>query len=96
MGGKVLELESERLKAAGIQEGMIAGAIKTCKKFKLDQEAAVKNVIEEFFLSEKDAINYVKKYWQYIMYSISYEKKMPGKEQVILWEEKCWNCCFEV
>ena len=63
MGGKVLELESERLKAAGIQKGMIAGAIKTCKKFKLDQEAAVKNVIEEFSLSEKDAINYVKKYW---------------------------------
>ena len=59
MGGKVLELESERLKT----EGMIAGAIKTCKKFKLDQEAAVKNVIEEFSLSEKDAINYVKKYW---------------------------------
>ena len=59
MGGKVLELESERLKT----EGMIAGAIKTCKKFKLDQEAAVKNVIEEFSLSENDAINYVKKYW---------------------------------
>ena len=59
MGGKVLELESERLKT----EGMIAGAIKTCKKFKLNQEAAVKNVIEEFSLSEKDAINYVKKYW---------------------------------
>ena len=63
MGGKVLELESERLKAEGIQEGMIAGTIKTCKKFKLDQEAAVKNVIEELSLSEKDAINYVKKYW---------------------------------
>ena len=55
----MLELESERLKT----EGMIAGAIKTCKKFKLDQEAAVKNVIEEFSLSENDAINYVKKYW---------------------------------
>ena len=63
MGGKVLELESERLKAEGIQEGMIVGAIRTCKKFKLDQEAAVKNVIEEFSLSENDAINYVKKYW---------------------------------
>ena len=59
MGGKVLELESERLKA----EGMIAGAIKTCKKFKLDQEAAIKNIIEEFSLSEEDASNYVKKYW---------------------------------
>ena len=35
MGGKVLELESERLKV----EGMIASAIKTCKKFNLDQEA---------------------------------------------------------
>ena len=59
MGGKVLELESERLKT----EGMIAGAIKTCKKFKLDQKAAIKNVMEEFSLSEEDAINYVKKYW---------------------------------
>ena len=59
MGGKVLELESERLKT----EGMIAGAIRTCKKFKLDQEAAVKNVMEEFSLSEEEAVNYVKKYW---------------------------------
>ena len=58
MGGKVLELESERLKT----EGMIAGAIKTCKKFKLDQEASVKNIMEEFSLSEEDASNYVKKY----------------------------------
>ncbi|MDU5440767.1 MAG: hypothetical protein E6109_15700 [Ruminococcus sp.] len=63
MGGKVLELESERLKAEGIQEGMIAGAIRTCKKFKLAQEAAVKNVMEEFSLSEEEAVNYVKKYW---------------------------------
>ena len=63
MGGKVLELESERLKAEGIQEGMIAGTIKTCKKFKLDQETAIKNVKEEFSLSEEDAINYMKKYW---------------------------------
>ena len=63
MGGKVLELESERLKAEGIQEGMIAGAIRTCKKFKLDKEAVVKNVMEEFSLSEEDAVNYVKKYW---------------------------------
>ena len=55
----MLELESERLKA----EGMIAGAIKTCKKFRLDQKAAIENVVEQFSLSEKDAINYVKKYW---------------------------------
>ena len=86
----------EELKMEGKQEGMIAGTVKTCRKFKLDQKATVKNVMEEFSLSEEEAVNYVKKYWQYIMYSISYEKKMPGKEQVILWEEKCWNCCFEV
>lgn len=53
----------EELKMEGKQEGMIAGTVKTCKKFKLDQKAAIKNVIEEFSLSEKDAINYVKKYW---------------------------------
>ena len=42
---------------------MIAGAIKTCRKFKLDQEAAIGNVMEEFFLSKEDDSNYVKKYW---------------------------------
>ena len=59
------ELKMEGLqegKKEGLQEGMIAGTIKTCKKFKLDQKAAIKNVIEEFSLSE-EAINYVKKYW---------------------------------
>ena len=55
----MLVLESERLNA----EGMIAGAIITCKKFKLDQKAAIEYVVEQFSLSEKDAINYVKKYW---------------------------------
>ncbi|RHO86047.1 hypothetical protein DW049_12275 [Ruminococcus sp. AF41-9] len=50
-------------KKEGLQEGMIAGTIKTCKKFKLDQKAAIKNVMEEFSLSEEDAIDYVKKYW---------------------------------
>ena len=47
----------------GKQEGMIAGTVKTCRKFKLDQKATVKNVMEEFSLSEKEAVNYVKKYW---------------------------------
>ncbi|MBS6423309.1 MAG: hypothetical protein KH399_03600 [Ruminococcus sp.] len=47
----------------GKQEGMIAGTVKTCRKFKLDQEATVKNVMEEFSLSEEEAVNYVKKYW---------------------------------
>ena len=50
-------------KKEGLQEGMIAGTIKTCKKFKLDQEAAIKNIMEEFSLSKEDAVNYVKKYW---------------------------------
>ena len=53
----------EELKMEGKQEGMIAGTVKTCKTFKLDQKATVKNVMEEFSLSEEDAINYVKKYW---------------------------------
>ena len=50
-------------KKEGLQEGMIAGTIKTCKKFKLDQKATIKNVMEEFSLSEEDAVDYVKKYW---------------------------------
>ena len=53
----------EELKIEGKQEGMIAGTVKTCRKFKLDQEATVKNVMEEFSLSEEEAVNYVKKYW---------------------------------
>ena len=60
------ELKMEGLqegKKEGLQEGMIAGTIKTCKKFKLNQEAAVKNIMEEFSLSKEDASNYVKKYW---------------------------------
>lgn len=56
----------EELKMEGKQEGMIAGTVKTCRKFKLDQEATVKNVMEEFSLSEEEAVNYVKKYWQLI------------------------------
>lgn len=47
----------------GIQEGMIAGMIKTCKKFKFDQEATVKNVMEEFSLSKEEAEKYIKLYW---------------------------------
>ena len=53
----------EELKMEGKQEGMIAGTVKTCRKFKLDQKATVKNVMEEFSLSEEEAVNYVKKYW---------------------------------
>ena len=53
----------EELEKKAEQEGMIAGTIKACKKFKFKQEVAVKNIMEEFSLSKETAIDYVKKYW---------------------------------
>ena len=46
----------------GIQEG-IQGTINTCKKFRINQEEAQKNLIEEFALSEDKAKEYMNLYW---------------------------------
>ena len=46
----------------GIQEG-IQGTINTCKKFRINQEEALKNLIEEFALSEDKAKEYMNLYW---------------------------------
>ena len=43
----------------GIQEG-IQGTINTCKKFRINQEEALKNLIEEFALSEDKAKEYIR------------------------------------
>ena len=37
--------------------------LKPVENLNSDQEAAIGNVMEEFFLSKEDASNYVKKYW---------------------------------
>ena len=50
----------------GIQEGKLEGiqvTINTCKKFHITQEEALKNLIEEFALSEGKAKEYMDLYW---------------------------------
>ena len=59
------ELEQQGIQK-GIQEGMqqgIAANIRTCKTFHISKEAAVKNIMKEFALSEEEANEYMKKYW---------------------------------
>ena len=47
----------------GREEGKLEGTIKTCKKFKLSREEAIKNIIEEFSLSDEEAEKYMEMYW---------------------------------
>ena len=51
-------------KIEGEQEGKVQGIVLTCRKFKISQEETIKNLIEEFSFSEKEANNYMKKYWK--------------------------------
>lgn len=53
----------EELEKKAEQEGIIRGTIKTCKKFNLSREDAIKNIIEEFSLTDEDAEKYMKMYW---------------------------------
>ena len=58
--------EGEKAKREGIQEGKLEGiqvTINTCKKFHITQEEALKNLIEEFALSEGKAKEYMDLYW---------------------------------
>ena len=50
-------------KIEGQQEGKVQGIVLACRKFKISQEETLKNLIEEFSFSEKEANNYIKKYW---------------------------------
>ena len=45
------------------EEGIIAGTIKTYKKFKVSREETTKNIIEECSLSDEDAEKYMEMYW---------------------------------
>jgi hypothetical protein len=50
----------------GIQRGRLEGIlanIRTCKTFHISKEDTIKNIAKEFSLPEKDAIEYVEKYW---------------------------------
>ena len=46
----------------GMQKGILAN-IRTCKNFHISKEDTIKNIAKEFSLPEKDAIEYVEKYW---------------------------------
>ena len=56
------DLKKEGVKE-GIQEGEVKGTIKTCKKFNLDQDATIKNIMSDFSLSKEEALTYIRKYW---------------------------------
>ena len=59
---KALEEWEEKIRQEGRQEGIRAN-IRTCKKFNISQDSAIKNLMEEFSLPEKNAAEYVKQYW---------------------------------
>ena len=66
--------EGEKAKKEGRQQGLLEGklegiregiqrTINTCKKFHINQEEALKNLIEVFALSEDKAKEYMNLYW---------------------------------
>ena len=49
----------------GQREGQLEGiraTIRTCKKFNISEEDIIRNIMEEFSLSQEEASGYVKKY----------------------------------
>ena len=59
------EGEKARLKGRleGKREGKIEGTINICKKFHVNQEETLRNLIEEFALSDDKAREYMNMYW---------------------------------
>lgn len=57
-----LEELEKKAEQEGIEKG-IQATIRTCKNFNIDKDAAIKNLMKEFALSEEDAVSYVEKYW---------------------------------
>ena len=53
----------EEMKKQEGKKAKIEGTIHTCKKFHITQEETLKNLIEEFTLSEDKAKEYIKMYW---------------------------------
>ena len=47
----------------GRLEGKIEGTINICKKFHVNQEETLRNLIEEFALSDDKAREYMNMYW---------------------------------
>ena len=59
----------EELRREGVLEGQregrlegIRATIRTCKKFNISEEDIIRNIMEEFSLSQEKASGYVKKY----------------------------------
>ena len=46
----------------GILEG-IRATVRTCRNFNISETDTVRNIMDEFSLSQEEAVNYVKKYW---------------------------------
>ena len=46
----------------GILEG-IRATVRTCRNFNISEADTVRNIMNEFSLSQEEAVNYVKKYW---------------------------------
>ena len=46
----------------GILEG-IRATVRTCRNFNISETDTVRNIMNEFSLSQEEAVNYVKKYW---------------------------------
>ena len=59
------EGEKARLKGRleGKLEGKIEGTINICEKFHVNQEETLRNLIEEFALSDDKAREYMNMYW---------------------------------
>ena len=47
----------------GRKEGGIQASIRICKRFNMNQEDVVQNIMKDFSLSEKEATEYVRMYW---------------------------------
>ena len=71
MGGKVLELESDKLIKEGIELGITQGIsqgiqvlAETSQKYGIDKLVLENELREKFNLTESEARNYIEKYWK--------------------------------
>ncbi len=56
----------EELRQEGRWEGILEGiraTVRTCRNFNISEADIVRNLMNEFSLSQEEAVNYVKKYW---------------------------------
>ena len=50
----------------GVEEGRkegIRATVRTCRNFNISEADTIRNIMNEFSLSQEEAVNYVKKYW---------------------------------